>query len=96
MTDGHDRMMKHHPRTGEAHDFTDLFTHVWFIAVHFAVGAKGLCLHKGTFVRALSGVGIQRSAVGAERLAAVLFAAVDGDHQRNGFFFPLPFALNIH
>ena len=57
MTDSHDRMMKDHPRAGETHDFPDLFTHVGFITMYFAIGAKGLCFHKGAFVASLSGIG---------------------------------------
>jgi len=50
MTDRHNRMMKDHSGAGETHDLANLFTHVFLVAMHLAVGAEGFRLHEGAFV----------------------------------------------
>ena len=36
MPNSLNRMIKHHPGAGEAHDFADLFSHVFAVAVGWA------------------------------------------------------------
>ena len=96
MTDRHNGMIKDHPGAGKTHDFPDFFTHVFFVAMYFAVGTEGFRLHEGAFIAALSCVGFQCGTIGAKFFLTVLFTAVNGDHQGNGFFFPLPFGFHIH
>lgn len=86
-------MVKEHPGAGKTHDSPDLFPHIRFIAMDTAVGTEGLRLHEGTPVTAEPGIGVQGGTFGAECFAAVLFAAVNGDHQGDGLFFPLPLGL---
>lgn len=95
MPDSHDGVVKDHPRTGEAHDTSDLFSHVRLVAMDFAARAESLCPHKLTLVDALFCVGIQCGAFGAKRFATVLFSAVKSDHQADGFLFPTPFAVYV-
>ena len=95
MPNCHDGVVKDHPRTGEAHNKSDFFSHVRLVAMDFAARAEGLCLHKLTLVDALFCVCIQRSAFGAKRFSTVLFSAVKPDHQADGFLFPTPFAVYV-
>ena len=95
MPNSHDGVVKDHPRTGEAHDTSDFFSHVRLVTVDFAARAEGLCLHKLTLVDALFCVGIQCGAFGAKRFSAVLFSAVKSDHQADDFLFPSPFAVYV-
>ena len=96
MPNGHNRVIKKHSGGGEPHDSANFFPHFRLVAMHLAVRAEGFCLHERAFVAAQSGVGIQCGAVRAERCTAMLFAAVQGDHQRDDLFFPLPFCPGIH
>ena len=96
MANCHDRMMKYHAGARETHNFPDLFPHIFFIAMNLAVGTEGLCFHERAVITARSRIGIQRRARRTKLLAAVLFAAVYGNHQRNGFFFPFSFGCYIH
>ena len=66
MPDGCHRVDEKHPGTGEAHDSTDTFPHIGFIAVDLAVGAESLGLHEGAFVTAHAGVRFQFGAFRAE------------------------------
>ena len=95
MPNCHDGVVKDHPRTGEAHNKSDFFSHVRLVAMDFAARAEGLCFHKLTLVDALFCVGVQRGAFGAKRVATVLFSAVKPDHQADGFLLPSPFAVYI-
>ena len=95
MANSHNGMMEDHPRAGKAHDLPDPFPHVCFVAMHLAVGAEGLGLHEGTLVAAEPCISVQRGTFGAEFPAAMVFSAVDGDHQRNGLFFPFPLCFHI-
>ena len=54
MPHGGQRMIEDHALPGKAHDLPDSLPHVWLIAMHLAVRAKGLGFHKRTFVAALS------------------------------------------
>ena len=87
MANCHDGMVKYHPRTGEAHDTSDFFSHVRLVAMDFAARAKGLCLQIAALVDALFCVGIQRSTFRAKRFTAVFFPAVNPDHQADDFLF---------
>ena len=77
------RMIKHHPRAGEAHDFADFFSHVFAVAVGWAFLAG--CLLVAIFACRESFVGVcfQFSASVAEvdalPGAKVEFAVGDGD-----------------
>ena len=95
MPNCHDGVVKDHPRTGEAHNKSDFFSHVRLVAMNFAARAESLCLHKLALVDALFCVGIQCGAFGAKRFATVLFSAVKSDHQVDGFLFPTPFAVYV-
>ena len=96
MPNCHDGVVKDHPRTGEAHNKSDFFSHVRLVAMDFAARAESLCFHKSTLVDALFCVDIQRGAFGTKRVATVLFSAVKPDHQANDFLFPSPFAVYVH
>ena len=74
-------MIKHHPRTGEAHDFTDSFSHVFAVAVGWALFAGGFVLAVFACCQPLVGVLFEGFAVVAELLVAFLFSAVQSDHQ---------------
>lgn len=64
------------PGTGEFHNFLNSFSHILLVAMHLAVGAEGLCLHKGAEVAALCGIGIQFRAFRTKGVTAVLLALV--------------------
>ena len=96
MPNCHDGVVKDHPRTGEAHNKSDFFSHVRLVAMDFAARAEGLCFHKLTLVDALFCVGVQCGAFGAKRFAAMLIAAVKSNHQADNFLLPLSFAVYVH
>ena len=96
MSDCHDRPMEEHSGAGKTHYGADLFSHIRFIAMHLAVGTKGFCLHVRAVVASGPGVSIQCSTLRAQFLAAMILAAVNGNHQGNGFFFTFPFGQCIH
>ena len=96
MPNCHDGVVKDHPRTGEAHNKSDFFSHVRLVAMDFAARAEGLCLHKWTVVNPLLCVGLQRGAFGAKRFAAMMIAAVKSNHQADNFLLPLSFAVYVH
>lgn len=96
MPNCHDGVVKDHPRTGEAHNKSDFFSHVRLVAMDFAARAEGLCLHKWTVVNPLLGVGVQCGAFGAKRFAAMLTAAVKSNHQADNFLLPLSLAVYVH
>ena len=96
MPNCHDGVVKDHPRTGEAHNKSDFFSHVRLVAMDFAARAEGLCLHKSTLIDALLCVGLQCGAFGTKRFFAVLFSAVKSNHQADNFLLPLSFAVYVH
>ena len=96
VTNGHVRSVEQHPGAGEFHNFLNSFSHILLVAMHLAVGAEGLCLHKGAEVAALCGIGIQFRAFRTKGVTAVLLAAVQRNHVGNHFFFFLSFCLYIH
>lgn len=98
------RMHKKHPGTGKAHDFSNALPHLGLVAVYFAVGAKGLCLHKRTFIAAHSGVIFQLCTFRAEFCFPqpgcfpqrfVLFPAVQKDHLGDHLLFSFPLILYL-
>ena len=90
------RMIKNHLRTGKAHDLSDLFPHLRTIAVHPAVGAKGLCLHKRAVFTAGAGIVIQLPALRSQPARRiVILPAVEQDHLADHPLFPLPLYLHI-
>ena len=92
----HDRVIKHHPRAGEPHDLSDLFPHLRLVAVNLAVGTEGLVFHERAPVAACAGIIRQCLALWAETgFHAVLFTAVQTDHQCDDLFFLFPFFLCV-
>lgn len=81
MPNSLNRMIKHHPRTGEAHDFTDSFSHVFAVAVGWALFAGSFLLAVFACCQPLVGVLFEGFAVVAEFFVAFLFSAVQSDHQ---------------
>ena len=69
MAQGGYGMVKQHPGAGKAHDCADSFPHFRFVAMYLAVGAERLRLHEGTFIAALSCVGVESGAFRAETAA---------------------------
>jgi hypothetical protein len=49
MPDSRLRRIQKHPWAGKDHHLANTLTHFFFIAMHSAVAAKGLFLHKGAF-----------------------------------------------
>ena len=76
MTDCGDWVAENHPRAGKPHHGPNLLPHVRLVAMHLAVGAEGLGLHKGAPVAALPGISIQGGAVGTEGLSTVFLPAI--------------------
>lgn len=104
MPDSCHGMHEKHPRSGESHHRPDPFPHVGFVAVHLAVGAKGLGLHKGTFITAHSGIFFQFRAFrtklcfpesGSFAHRFVLFLAVEQDHIGDHLLLPLSLVLYL-
>ena len=81
MPNSLNRMIKHHPRTGEAHDFADSFSHVFAVAVGWALFAGGFVVSVFAGCQPLVGVFFEGFAVVAELFVAFLFSAVQSDHQ---------------
>jgi len=96
MSYGHDQPVNYHPRTGKAHDLSYPLAHLWLIAVYMAVGAESLVLHKRASVGPAPCVVCETLAVRAQLFAAVLLAAVQGNHECHNFFFLLAFSMYIH
>ena len=90
----HYRMMEDHSRSAVAHDLSDAFPHFRLITVDFAVGAEGLCLHKGTFIYPLAGILFQFPALLTGCLLMMISFAVEIDHQAYNFFFFFSLILN--
>ena len=87
MSQGHDGMIKHQSRPGKAHDLSDFLAHFGFIAVYGAFLTRGFVRAEFAAFEAFEGVGLQVLAFGAECFAAVVFAAVEGDHGGEGLGF---------
>lgn len=47
------RMIQNHPRSGEPHDLSNLFSHFRLIAMHFTVCTKRFFFHKWAFLASL-------------------------------------------
>ena len=75
------RMIKHHPWAGEAHDFADLFSHVFAVAVGWAFFAGGFVVAVFACCQPLVGVLFEGFAVVAELFVAFFFSAVQSYHQ---------------
>jgi hypothetical protein len=59
MVDGKDGVVKQHAGAGKAHHLADLFTFIWFIAMHRALGAGGFFCTIATALDALLCVSFQ-------------------------------------
>ena len=84
MPYGFKRMMQNHPWTGESHHFTNLFSHVFPVAVRRAFLAGCLLLAISACRQSLVREFLEFSAVAAEFLVALLLAAVQSNHQGYG------------
>ena len=85
MPSREDRVAVEHPGAGVAHDFSDLFPHGRFVAVHRACRAFRLIALEGTFFETPGCVIEELPALRAETfLRAVVSAAEDLDHGFNG------------
>ena len=74
-------MVKQHPWAGEAHDFADFFSHVFAVAVGWALFAGGFVVAVFAGCQPLVGVFFEGFAVVAELFVAFLFSAVQSYHQ---------------
>lgn len=85
MADGQYGVAREHPRPGKAHDVADLRAHRLAVAVDLAFCARRLALLEGTGLEPGHCVIVEGLAAVAERaFRAVLFAAVQADHRRDG------------
>lgn len=89
-------MVKHHSRTGKTHYLSNLLAHLRLVAMYLTVRAEGLILHERAMLASASGIAFKLRAFRAELLfCAVLFAAVQLNHEGNHFFFLLTLCCNI-
>lgn len=97
-------MNEKHPWSGKSHHRADPFPHIGFITVYLAVRAKSLSLHKGALVASHSGICFQFGAFrtkvcfsksGCFAYCFMLFPAVEQDHIKDHFLFPVPFVLQM-
>lgn len=65
MSDGPDRLVEDHPRTGIAHHHGDPLAHIGSIAVDWAELAEGALLHEGAGIVAIPCIKRQFAAVWA-------------------------------
>ena len=80
--------MEYHPGPGKTHNLSYPVLHLWLVAMTAAVGAERVFFHKWTPVAALTGVfGQSRTLRTETRFGAMVFFAVDANHQGDDSFF---------
>jgi len=89
VIEGQQGMAEGHTGSGEAHDLTDLCSHIRLVAVDGAVGANGFVRTEGTFLDSFYGIISQIFTPVTDPFAAMAIFAVEFDHEANGFGFPV-------
>jgi hypothetical protein len=79
MAEAEERMFPEHAWAGVAHDDADLFAAIFLVAMHGALGARGLFGAEPAAIQSQAGVIEEALAFGA-RFAVVMIAAVEADH----------------
>jgi len=87
-------MRDNHAWANGAHNGTDFFPHVRFVAVHPAVPTGGFAFLEGTVAESFAGIRQQLPALGTEFVIAItfllpgmVFSAILANHHGHGFFF---------
>ena len=90
MANNKHRMVKHHAWSRKFHNLFDFLTHLGLVAMRLATRTKSLCKHVRTFVDAKHCIVKYRLALIAQRVATMIFLAIQLDHCIKNFNFALP------